>query len=54
MDARAREIRAKAILGLPLTESGRAEFLLFIGNIDEVRYFLEREREQEQEKEQEQ
>ena len=36
-------IRAKALLGFPLTERERAMFLLFIATNEEVKDFLERE-----------
>ena len=37
-------IRAKAILGLPLTEKERALFLLFIATHDEAIEFIKKER----------
>ena len=37
-------IRARAILGLPLTKRERATFLLFIATNEEMRAFLARER----------
>ena len=40
------EIRAKAILGLPLTQKERAYYLLIIANDEEVKAFLKREQEE--------
>lgn len=43
MDQKAR-IKAKAILGLPLTDRERATYLLFIATKEEVKAFLRREK----------
>ena len=37
-------IRAKALLGLPLTQRERAMFLLLIATESELKYFLKKER----------
>ncbi len=37
-------IRARAILGLKLTERERSRFLLYLATIEEVKAFLDRER----------
>ena len=37
-------IRAKALLGLPLTQRERAMFLLYIATESELKYFLEKEK----------
>lgn len=42
-------IRAKALLGLPLTQRERAMFLLLISTDSELRYFLEKEKANEKE-----
>ena len=42
MDQKQR-IKAKAILGLPLTEKERAIYLLFIATVEEMREFLKQE-----------
>ena len=39
------KIRARAILGLPLTEKERALFLLFIATDDEAIEFVKKEKE---------
>lgn len=41
---RNREIRTKAILGLPLTAKERAMFLLLIATKEEMKAFLRREK----------
>lgn len=38
------KIRAKAILGLPLTAKERATYLLFIATNEEMKAFLRREK----------
>ena len=42
-------IRAKALLGLPLTQRERAMFLLLIATDSELRYFLKKEKANEKE-----
>lgn len=39
------KIRAKAILGLPLTKRERAYYLLFIATLDEAIQFMNKEKE---------
>ena len=41
-EVRAR-IRAKAILGLPLTEKERSMFLLYIATLEKAKWFLRNE-----------
>lgn len=43
-------IRAKAVLGLPLTERERAAYLLLIATTEEMNDFLAKEREANNEK----
>ena len=40
------KIRAKIVLGLPLTKRERAYYLLFISTIEEAKEYLEKEEEQ--------
>jgi len=38
------KLRAKALLGLPLTKRERARFLLLVGTKKEIEYFLMKEK----------
>lgn len=44
MNAEYKKIRAKAILGLPMTQKERAIFLLFIASKEEMHEFLNKEK----------